>query len=244
MGSANFDTDEGDLIRTIQDSVKTEIITADPGQFTSRPVHRVPEKDFVKRLGVASLTGIVDYLNKKIDDGAGEDLFVHVITPVEIAVRNGVEGREDRRYTPIVAAADVPAHPFGSFHSKEEFIIYLQSRFQPTEGQQVLLRQLGTLVAEEAVSLADDGTTQEVTVRSGINRAEEQITNPVHLRPFRTFPEIEQPESPFIVRLQKQSEAVIKVALFEADGGAWRNTARLSIKAFIEGHADGVPVIA
>lgn len=46
------------------------------------------------------------------------------------------------------------------------------------------------------------------------------------LRPYRTFREVEQPASRFVLRLQSgQGDGMPKAALFEADGGAWRLTA-------------------
>lgn len=52
----------------------------------------------------------------------------------------------------------------------------------------------------------------------------------VPLRPFRTFQEVEQPESEFLLRLDEDGN----IGLFEADGGMWRLTARQTIKAFLE----------
>ena len=50
------------------------------------------------------------------------------------------------------------------------------------------------------------------------------------LRPFRTFQEVEQPESEFLLRLDEDGN----IGLFEADGGMWKLTARQTVKAFLE----------
>ncbi|OSA97223.1 hypothetical protein B2H85_16310, partial [Clostridium botulinum] len=52
----------------------------------------------------------------------------------------------------------------------------------------------------------------------------------VALAPYRTFPEVQQPTSKFIFRMQQGPKA----AIFEADGGAWRNQAMQSIKAYLQ----------
>jgi hypothetical protein len=57
-----------------------------------------------------------------------------------------------------------------------------------------------------------------------------KVPNPVVLAPFRTFPEIKQPESKFIFRMQSGPRA----ALYEADGGAWRNEAMSGIKEYLQ----------
>ena len=48
--------------------------------------------------------------------------------------------------------------------------------------------------------------------------------------PFRTFLEVEQPESEFLLRLDDDGN----VGLFEADGGMWQQTAKASITAYFE----------
>lgn len=50
---------------------------------------------------------------------------------------------------------------------------------------------------------------------------------------YRTFMEIEQPESEFVFRARK-ADSLPHFALFEADGGAWRIEAMKRIKAYLE----------
>ena len=52
------------------------------------------------------------------------------------------------------------------------------------------------------------------------------------LKPYRTFTEVEQPESDFIFRMKDMGS--VCCALFEADGGAWRNVAMHNIKAYLQ----------
>ncbi|KHO31340.1 hypothetical protein OR63_10900, partial [Clostridium tetani] len=84
--------------------------------------------------------------------------------------------------------------------------------------------------------VGDDGVSQAATIKTGVASVNEvKVPNPVVLAPFRTFPEIEQPESKFIFRMQSGPRA----ALFEADGGAWRNEAMIKIKAYLEEQLKG-----
>lgn len=57
-----------------------------------------------------------------------------------------------------------------------------------------------------------------------------QVKPRVALRPFRTFLEVEQPESEFLLRLDDDGN----VGLLEADGGMWQQTAKASITAYFE----------
>lgn len=52
----------------------------------------------------------------------------------------------------------------------------------------------------------------------------------VQLKPYRTFIEIDQPESEFLLRLHDG----MKVALYEADGGAWKLQARTNIAEYLK----------
>ena len=85
----------------------------------------------------------------------------------------------------------------------------------------------------------DDGVTQKATVKKGINGKEDAVVpNPVNLRPYRTFTEVEQPESEFVFRM-KQSDHDVCCALFEADGGAWKREAMKKVKEYLEFELNG-----
>ena len=55
--------------------------------------------------------------------------------------------------------------------------------------------------------------------------------------PRRTFPEIDQPESPYILRLREGPQA----ALFRADDQAWRVEAIASIGAWLQDRLQAAP---
>lgn len=68
-----------------------------------------------------------------------------------------------------------------------------------------------------------------MTVTSGLKRFE-AVRSRISLRPYRTFTEVEQPESEFILRLDDEG----RVGIIEADGGAWKMTAKANIAAYFE----------
>lgn len=47
---------------------------------------------------------------------------------------------------------------------------------------------------------------------------------------YRTFLEVEQPESQFLLRLNEKGE----VGLFEADGGMWKLAAKKNVSTYLE----------
>ena len=80
---------------------------------------------------------------------------------------------------------------------------------------------------------SDDGISQKATIKTGIaSKGDALVPNPVKLRPYRTFHEVQQPMSEFIFRMK--SDDSVKCALFEADGGAWENVAMRNIKDYLE----------
>lgn len=66
--------------------------------------------------------------------------------------------------------------------------------------------------------------SQTVSTKHGAHMVDaETIRNIVPLRFYRTFTEVEQPETKCLIRLKQSAENVIpNFALFEADGGKWR----------------------
>lgn len=96
------------------------------------------------------------------------------------------------------------------------------SSFIENEDRNKLLKVSGNIKEENVKSVGDDGVSQSAAIKVGVaSVAEVVIPNPVILAPFRTFPEVIQPESKFIFRMQTGPQC----ALYEADGGAWRNVA-------------------
>jgi hypothetical protein len=234
-----FDTDESELIQAIRAGAEKPEIVADlePGQYTTSEVHRVPDRPLTATLQIFSLSGVVDYVNGELDSKVKDDaaeIFVHVETPTKVNVYQSVKDREDRRLCLIQATADVPRHSWGEYRSLEDMNIYLQSHFLDDGARSNVLEQLAQIVTTDALIQNDDGVSQDVVIQNGIKRATASILNPANLRPFRTFPEIDQPESPFVVRLKKSGENGVYAGLFEADGGAWRNIARRSIHAYFD----------
>ena len=129
-----------------------------------------------------------------------------------------------------------PFH-YSQYMDQEDFIIGLQSKFIPTDQIKQMLKIVGNVKSEKVLSSADDGVSQSVEGRKGINFAEKiGIPNPVKLKPFRTFIEVPQPESNFIFRARdgRRDGEMPTFALFEADGGFWKIDAMNEIKKYLD----------
>lgn len=208
---------------------KEILVETEQGLFTTRNLSRVkmPKAD---TLTLSTLTGLVDYIKSNLDI-LPEQLLIQVKSHSEVKLYSPLnDDREREEY--ISAEAILPNNiVYNRFLGTEEFNIMLQSSFVDMGDKEVLLKYTG-LVRDEAVKdTGDDGVSQKVTIKTGIASVGEAIVpNPVILAPYRTFPEIEQPESKFIFRMQSGPRA----ALYEADGGAWRNEAMSRIKAYLQ----------
>ena len=112
----------------------------------------------------------------------------------------------------------------------EEAQIALRTRFQETPDSLYAMKLVNDISLGAKVIYNDNGVATTVTTQKGVAlQTNEQIRPIVKLRPYRTFQEVEQPESTFLIRISDRG-----ISFIEADGGMWRLTARNTIKAFLE----------
>ena len=126
------------------------------------------------------------------------------------------------------AVCDVPGVKTG-YMDYESFIIAMRSKFIPNDDTAYLLDLLSRINKENGVTTSDNGITQTVEARSGVSlKATVAIKPRVTLAPYRTFLEVAQPESEFVLRVSGDGD----IGLFEADGGMWKLTAKRNILDF------------
>jgi hypothetical protein len=213
-----------------------------------REVYDPEAESWPAPLRVHSLTGLTDYLDVNPDQLAYPDCILIIEGPDRVALESRALGpkRKRIRFRYVEAMArDLTEDLFKAWLPVEEMVIALQSRFQDAVDRARVLALLGNVTDEAIATSADDGVTQKVSVRVGVSLEDQKkVPNPVRLRPFRTFPEVEeQPESPFILRLRKGQRGP-EAALFEADGGAWMQDALDAIVEWIKAQDEvGYPEI-
>ena len=94
-----------------------------------------------------------------------------------------------------------------------------------------LLDLLSRMTDEKSVRTNDNGVTQTVEARQGVSlNAMVDVKPRVMLRPFRTFLEVEQPESEFLLRVDPDEG----IGFFEADGGIWKLEAKKNIADYFK----------
>ncbi len=211
--------------------------------YTSKPIHAVLDPS-PTALPIVTLTGLVDYIETNIDELIPSGLIVHVVNFRLVNLLGGLNKQWANRNQYIRVECDSPKFPFGSFMDVENFIIGLQSMFVQDEQTANILKVVGNVKDGTVTAFKDDGVSQKVTAKSGISRVEEvPVPNPAILAPYRTFLEIEQPASKFVFRMRSGEQAPT-CALFEADGGTWKNEAIMRIKAWLAERITNIAIIA
>ena len=190
------------------------------------PVYVEPKLHLAQNvLRINTLSGLVDYIKSNLDR-ADEKLYLHIASHKSVRLVSTLKPDGSREELAI-AEAILPNFWFDRFYDMEEFNVALQSIFVKNPDREILLKVVGNLKEDNVKTTGDDGVSQAVTIKTGVaSAADVKVPNPVILAPYRTFVEVEQPESKFIFRMQDGP----KGAIFEADGGAWRNQAILNIK--------------
>ena len=195
-----------------------------PGWVVADPAALVKPGPQAEPLAVYTLGALRDYLTANRDALELETLVVHVVSPQIVTVSGALQRARTRETYVRASALNLTDGFLDKFMPIEAFIVGLQCRFVSTDDLKRVLTLFGHVKHETVKTSADDGITQTVTAKQGVALVTEAaVPNPVTLQPFRTFREVRQPASPFVLRVQAgPSGGLPTVGLFEADGGAWR----------------------
>lgn len=210
---------------------KTFVI--DEEQYSTEQLHHIPRvydpTPIAKAINISTLTGLVDYIGNGVDN-LKDTLVVHIKSPSEVHVYSELRADMERsRFINCVAMT--PNITFERFLDLEQFNIMMQSCFLENTDRSAVLRVVGNVKEDNVRTTGDNGISQVVTAKAGVATVDDVvIPNPVTLCPFRTFPEVDQPESKFVFRMQEGPRA----ALFEADGGKWKIFAMQNVKEYLE----------
>ena len=142
-------------------------------------------------------------------------------------------------------ATDIPGWSEKVQLGFEEAQIALRTRFQETNDTIYAMKLLSDICCGAKVVYNDNGIATTVTTQKGVAlQSNEQIRPIITLKPYRTFQEVEQPESIFLIRVNERG-----ITFTEADGGMWKLAARQTVKKFLEEQlsqevSDGTVIIA
>lgn len=210
---------------------KPDIVSIDGEDYSDKALHRICWNPKADSIQMTTLSSFVDYMKANIDE-MSKKMIVHVTSPTKVLLYSQLDEDRQREYL-VEVSAQVPTFEYGRYYNQENFIIALQSKFLENDDRDLLLKFAGTVEAGTVANYGDDGVTQKATVKTGIaSKGDCIVPNPVKLKPYRTFIEVDQPESAFVFRMRQGSG--VECAIFEADGGAWKNAAMKRVKEYLE----------
>lgn len=219
---------------------KPEIVEINGETYSDKDLTRICHNPKAESIEMRTLTSLVEYIKANIDTMYVK-MIVHVVSPTEVKLYSRLDDDRKREYM-VKVSAQVPEFRYGSYMGHEAFLIALQSKFITNSDRELLLKFAGTVENGTVAQYGDDGVTQKATVKTGIaSKGEALVPNPVKLRPFRTFIEVEQPESAFVFRMRDDGGNGVECAIFEADGGAWKNAAMKNIKEYLQFELSELP---
>jgi hypothetical protein len=191
----------------------------------------IPPSDEPLRLH--TLSGLVSFVNE-LDN---ENSKVVISSPEWVELI----GKADLVWSIRPVYVHVECFPFNfrfdRYYPQDEFMIKLMTQFA-TDGQHAeVMKLVGNVSNEHETRLEDDGFTQRVSVKKGARFEFESVINP-RLAPFRTFREIEQPLSQFVLR-EKDGQ----FALFDTEGEGWKYVAMERIADYLHAEVPELTVL-
>lgn len=215
-----------------QDSMDPKILEIEGRTYCDKELVRYHDFPMASALCVNTLSAIVDYIKGKPEE-LRESMILHITGPTNVLLYSGFVD-ERKREELMNASAIVNEFRFDSYYDQERFLIELQANFLDTEDLKKIKMVAGNIQSGTTANYDDDGVSQKTTISSGIaNKTDVIVPNPVTLRPYRTFLEIEQPESEYVFRI-KDTDRGPAFKLVEADGGLWKHAAMKKIKEYLE----------
>lgn len=218
---------------------KPEVLEINGRTYCTKNMIRYDKADMADPIKATTLTSLVDYIKQRRDE-LREHMIIQVVSATEVRMYSGLLDERDREELFVVNAL-LPRFEFGQQYDQESFIVSLQSCFQNNGDREAVAMLASNIVNNQQQEYSDDGITQQAVIKTGITTKQAALVpNPVHLVPYRTFLEVEQPASDFVFRISegRGGEPVFK--LVAADGGLWKAEAVDNIKKYLEDALDGI----
>jgi len=198
---------------------------------TGRAEEIRPTIDHPDTLTLNSLDALVKLVKT---EAAHMEKSLYITVPDHLTVRCFGQSNADRRYFRQLyyeaTATDVPGWDENVQLGFEEAQIALRTRFQETPDTVYAMKLLSDICCGAKVVYNDNGIATTVTTQKGVAlQSNAQVRPIITLKPYRTFQEVEQPQSIFLIRVNERG-----ISFTEADGGMWKLKARETIKAFLE----------
>lgn len=168
--------------------------------------------------------------------GEAKDTLVNVtdFSRVEVILKDYGPNNEVLKFAFADFSGVFEKFPFGQRIIQEDFIIKLMTQFVKDQNRDELIKTVLSIKSEKLSTSEDDGYSQVAATKSGVHLATtKRIENLWVLKTFCTFPEIDQPEIPYILRLHQKDSEAPQFALYPCDGGKWKVDLTLKIRQWL-----------
>lgn len=213
------------------ESMDPKVVEINGDTYCDKQLTRYHRFPFADAINISTLTALVDYIKGKPEE-LRASMILHVESPTTVCLYSGLIDERKREYL-IRAEAIINQFSFDRAYDQERFLIELQANFLETEDLKTIMQVAGNIKSGTTANYSDDGVSQKTTVKMGVELNDVIVPNPVKLRPYRTFAEIEQPESSYVFRIMDTDRGPA-FKLVEADGGLWKNGTMKKIKEYLE----------
>lgn len=215
------------MIEKIVSLKETQTFEINGHTYSDRKLERIePIVNKPRSIDVSGLDSICKLIRTELEK-VNSTIMVRIESHNRVEVHTTYRDDFSRDYL-YRAIADVPSVREG-WRNHETAIIELRSLFIPNEGTAYLLDLLSRMTNNDSVSTNDNGVTQTVEAKQGIALNTQVVVKPrVSLQPFRTFIEVNQPESEYLLRV----DADKGIGFFEADGGVWKLEAKQNVASY------------
>lgn len=205
--------------------------------YSINRLHRVKKEiDTVDTLCLNTLTGFVDYIKTNIDCLEIKNTIIHIVNNMLVSLKSFlIEDKTRQNYISSTISTQRNNRCIDSWLSQEEFIINLNSLFIDSVEKAELLQFVSKIVISDESETIDNGISQNVSVKKGLSGAiteKQETKSKIKLRPYRTFLEVEQPESEFLFRMKEKNKEPV-FTLIESDGQQWQLEAMQNIKGYL-----------
>jgi len=196
-------------------------------------------------LTFSTLDGFAAYLQAE-----GERCYVQVVSPWQVAAVSPLRGTDKSQRRRLALAecktAVLDGFAFGEWNDLESMAIALQTCFAPLYEVAALRKFCASVRSTAEVGVDDDGVSQSVQAKRGIAAVQPTVvTNPWLLAPWRTFAEVAQPGSTYVLRFRKEEGEQLEAALFPTGDQRWQVEAVKAIAANLASRlGEGWPVLA
>lgn len=229
---------DGEAVRKIEDlAVRANHIEKDGLTFVTGnyKVLGVVHESTVRFTTLLSFCGFINRNPQKLDfEGA-----IIVVNPdFSVALLSAPNPHDGERTVYAIAKRqDTEGFLFGRPYDTESFTIALKSRFVREDSDwEEVFNIVKKIQIDDKVEIEDDGISMKINLKQGVSSASIATVKKKtdhELRPYRIFPECEQPKSVFFLRLSGDRESGATVSLHETDGGKWKVDAAEIISTFV-----------